>query len=241
MTIESQILEAVTSMNSFSVAELQERLGGTRHLERPRLNWYLSRMAEDGKIARVAHGIYAVAVGRKLFRPEPGQKAAGLYTKFHEEFPEAGVCVYEGPWFFEFMHHLASNQVTYIEVEKDMAETVFHRLQDEGETVFLRPDADLIYKYVNMDAGAVFVKHLTSESPLQAVSGIRVPTLEKLLVDMYCDPDFFYLQGAEYNRIMHNARSKYIINLSRLLRYARRRNVAGDIQTIYENCSYDID
>lgn len=228
-------------MESFSVTGLQERLGETLQLERPRLNWYLAKMAVDGKIVRVARGTYAVAGGRKLFRPEPEPKAAGLYRRFHEEFPEVGMCVYEGTWLFQFMHHLASNQVTYIEVEKDIAETVFHRLQDEGETVFLRPDKDIIYKYVNMDAGSVFVKHLTSESPLQTVQDTKVPTLEKLLVDMYCDPDFFYLQGSEYNRIMHNARSKYVINLSRLLRYASRRNVAGAVQTIYENCAYDID
>lgn len=241
MTIESQILEVAASFDSFSVSQLLEGLGGTLSLDRTRLNWYLSRLAEDGKIVRVSHGKYTVAGKEKLFRPEPGPKAAGLYRQFRAAFPEVSMCVYEGPWLSQFMHHLASNQVTYIEVEKDIAETVFHRLQDEGETVFLRPDADLIYKYVNMDAGAVFVKHLTSESPLQTVSETKVPTLEKLLVDMYCDPDFFYLQGAEYNRIMHSARSRYVINLSRLLRYARRRNVAGAIQTIYENSEYDID
>lgn len=241
MTIESQILEEAASMGGFTVTELQERLADKLGLERARLNWYLARLAEAGKVVRVSRGMYMVAGKEKLFRPEPGPKAAGLYTKFHGEFPEVGICVYEGPWLFQFMHHLASNQVTYIEVEKDVAESVFHRLQDEGETVFLRPDADLIYKYVNMDAGAVFVKHLTSESPLQTISGIKVPTLEKLLVDMYCDPDFFYLQGGEYSRIMHNARSRYVINLSRLLRYARRRNVAKDIQTLYESSEYDID
>ena len=241
MTIESQILEAAASLDSFTVTELMKGLGGTLILERTRLNWYLARLAENGKIVRVSRGRYMVAGRAKVFRPEPGPKAAGLYRKFREEFPQVGICVYEGPWLFQFMHHLASNQVTYIEVEKDIAETVFHRLQDEGETVFLRPDADLIYKYVNMDGSVVFVKHLTSESPLQTVSEIKVPTLEKLLVDMYCDPDFFYLQGAEYNRIMHNARSRYVINLSRLSRYAHRRNVAKAIQTLYESSEYDID
>ena len=250
MTIESQILDAAASLDSFTVTELMKILGGTLSLERVRFNWYLARLAEDGKIVRVSRGTYMVSgrakvymvSGRaKVFRPEPGPKAAGLYRKFREEFPQVGICVYEGQWLFQFMHHLASNQVTYIEVEKDIAETVFHRLRDEGETVFLRPDADLIYKYVNMDGSAVFVKHLTSESPLQTVSEIKVPTLEKLLVDMYCDPDFFYLQGAEYNRIMHNARSRYVINLSRLSRYAHRRNVARAIQIIYESSEYDID
>ncbi len=241
MTIEEHILEAASSMDSFTVSDVQDRLVGQFNLDRTRLNWYLSRMANAGRLVRVGRGIYTVSDKRKVFEPEIGEEAKTLYAQFHETFPEVGMCVYEGPWLFQFMHHLPSNQVLYIEVEKDVAESVFHRLQDEGKTVYLRPYADLIYKYVNMDRGAVFVKNLTSESPLQTIDGIKVPTLEKLLVDMCCDPDFYYLQGGEYHHIMHNARSRYAINRSRLLRYARRRNVADKIQTIYDNCEYDID
>ena len=241
MTIEEHILEAVSSKDSFTVSDIQDRVGGQLNLDRTRLNWYLSRMADAGRLVRVGRGIYTVSDKRKVFEPEIGEEAQTLYAQFHETFPEVGICVYEGPWLFQFMHHLPSNQILYIEVEKDIAESVFHRLQDEGKTVYLRPDADLIYRYVNMDRDAVFVKSLTTESPLQTISGIKVPTLEKLLVDMYCDPDFYYLQGSEYHHIMHNARSRYAINRSRLLRYARRRNVADKIQNIFDNSEYDID
>ncbi|MBO4340784.1 MAG: type IV toxin-antitoxin system AbiEi family antitoxin domain-containing protein [Bacteroidales bacterium] len=237
MTIEKRILEAAATMDSFSAADIEAlfRFG------RPRLNWYLSRLAENGKLVRTGRGLYTVTHLKKVFKPEIGEKARSLYAQFNKEFPEVGMCVYEGPWLFQFMHHLPSNQVVYIEIEKDVAEMVFHHLQDEGEMVYLRPDADLIYKYVNMDRGAVFVKNLTTESPLQTIDGIKVPTLEKLLVDMYCDPDFYYLQDGEYHHIMHNARSRYAINRSRLLRYARRRNVVDRIQSIYDNSEYDID
>lgn len=241
MTIESQILDAAASLSTFTVAELKESLGDALILPRARLNWYLSKLSDEGKIVRIARGQYAARDSKKIFTPKPSQDSISLYNQFHADFPEINICVYEGPWIFQFMHHLASNQVIYIEVEKDIAETVFHTLQDLGKTVFLRPDKDLIYKYVNMDQGAIFVKNLTSESPLQEVSGIKIPTLEKLLVDMFVDPDFFYLQGNEYNRIMHNARTHYVINQSRLLRYARRRNVSERIKNIFESSLYDID
>jgi hypothetical protein len=139
------------------------------------------------------------------------------------------------------MHHVASNQITYIEVEKDIAETVFHQLQDQGKTVYLRPDKDLIYNYIDLKTPVIFVKNLTSESPLQRISDVQISTLEKLLVAMYCDSDFYYLQGSEYYHIMHYARSRYAINLSRLKRYARRRNADNKIIPIFENCLYDID
>ena len=35
------------------------------------------------------------------------------------------------------------------------------------------------------------MKNLVSEAPLQEVSGIPMPTLEKLLVDILRDSDFF--------------------------------------------------
>lgn len=241
MTIERQILDAAASLSTFTVVELKKNLGDTRSLARERLNWYLSKLTDEGMIVRIGRGQYAAKDSKKLFTPQPSEESITLYNQVQGEFPEIDICVYEGPWIFQFMHHLASNQVTYIEVEKDIAETVFHTLKDQGEAVFLRPDKDLIYKYVNMDQGVIFVKNLTSESPLQSVAGIKVPTLEKLLVDMYVDPDFFYLQGSEYNRIMHNARTHYVINQSRLLRYARRRNVSERINNIFESSLYDID
>ena len=241
MTIEEQILETAASLDSFTASDLQKRLDGVFSLERSRLNWYLSRLSDAGRIVRIGRGIYTAKNTKKLFEPLIGKEAVSLYGQFHKEFPEIGMCVYEGPWLFQFMHHLPSNQILYIEVEKDITETVFHHLQDQGKTVYFRPDADFIYKYVNMDRRAVFVKNLTTESPLQTIGGIKVPTLEKLLVDMYCDQDFHYLQGGEYLHIMQNARFRYTINRSRLLRYARRRNVADIIQSIFDNSEYDID
>lgn len=67
MTIESQILEAAASLDSFTVTELMKGLGGTLILERTRLNWYLARLAENGKIVRVSRGRYMVAGRAKVF------------------------------------------------------------------------------------------------------------------------------------------------------------------------------
>lgn len=60
---------------------------------------------------------------------------------------------------------------------------------------------------------------------MQTMEGVTVPTLEKLLVDINKDPDFSYLQGAEAERMMGNAKALYIINATRLRRYAKRRGL----------------
>ena len=75
------------------------------------------------------------------------------------------------------------------------------------------------------------MKPLITESPVQKSNGVLVPTLEKLLVDLQKDQDFFYLQEAEGIYIFQNALSLYTINESRLLRYASRRGIRKEIET----------
>ena len=79
--------------------------------------------------------------------------------------------------------------------------------------------------YIDLGKPVVIVKPLVTESPLTQNNDIMVPTLEKLLVDLCKDEDFYFLQGVEETYIMENARSLYGINENRLNRYAKRRNL----------------
>lgn len=80
-----------------------------------------------------------------------------------------------------------------------------------------------------------FRENLVSEAPMQEISGVPMPTLEKLLVDILRDTDFFYLQGSESDRIIENAFNLYTINRNRLFRYADRRKVKEELSSILEN------
>lgn len=86
-----------------------------------------------------------------------------------------------------------------------------------------------------MDSRTIFVKNLVSEAPLQEVSGIPMPTLEKLLVDILRDSDFFYLQGSESERFIENTFKMYSVNRSRLFRYSSRRKVKEELLSILNN------
>lgn len=79
------------------------------------------------------------------------------------------------------------------------------------------------------------MKNLVSEAPLQKVSDVPMPTLEKLLVDILRDADFFYLQGSESEHIFENAFNLYAVNRNRLFRYAGRRKAKEEILSILEN------
>jgi len=49
--------------------------------------------------------------------------------------------------------------------------------------------------------------------------------LEKLLVDICADKDFYYMQGIETTYMTETARELYMLNEEKLQRYAKRRNI----------------
>lgn len=225
---------------SFRAVDLLEEAKSVYPMSRAVLNAYLAKLVERGKLERIGRGIYGSTAKKNRFSPEPGEKAAELYRSIKQAFPLINICVYEGQWISPFMHHLANNRAVYLEVEKDVSEAVFHKLQDRGLTAFHRPDKNEMFKYVDLGSAPVIVKNLVTESPLQTIDEIQIPTLEKLLVDMYCDADFYYLQGGEYWHVMHHAHN-YSINTSRMLRYAARRSAAEEIKSIWEETVNDFD
>lgn len=82
----------------------------------------------------------------------------------------------------------------------------------------------MAYNYVDVKKKIVVVKALVSQAPLARQEGYYVPTLEKLLVDIRKDKDFYYMQGIEASYMTDTARQMYVINEQKLQRYAKRRN-----------------
>ena len=181
----------------------------------------------------MAHGKYAIEA-KQQFLITPTDEQFSLNEELKQKWPFANFCIYNGSVISPLQHHLSANNITYIETEREAMVPVFNYLKDEEKAVYLRPSSELIYNYIDLSQPSIFVKPLISESPLQAYKGILVPTLEKLLIDLQKDKDFFYLQEAEGVNIFQNAFSLYSVNESRLLRYANRRGIRKEIKTILQ-------
>lgn len=75
----------------------------------------------------------------------------------------------------------------------------------------------------------VIVRNLVSESPLNVINEIPTVTIEKLLVDVFCDPEFDFIKGSELTEVYVDAFYKYTVNMNRLLRYAARKGKKQEI------------
>ena len=218
---------------NFRLQDLYAHLDGEAEISRQTISWYLTKLTESGLLRRIGHGKYSSQT-KQQFVISPTDEQHSLSNELKQLWPYAHFCIYDGNAISPLQHHLASNNITYIETEREATSAVFNHLRDGGITAYLRPSRDLIYNYIDLSQPTIFVKPLISESPVQEADGVLVPTLEKLLVDIQKDKDFFYLQEAEGINIFRNALSLYSINKSRLLRYASRRGLRKEIGAIVQ-------
>ena len=192
---------------------------------------YLSSLAKDNELVRVAQGEYALP-DKQSFRYVPSEEVKKIYDSLKSELPFTDFCIYDGSILSPIQHHLSINKAIYVEANRDAVESVFARLKESHEDVYRQPDSAFMYDYVDLRNQCIIVKTLVTEAPLMTVDGVRVPTLEKMLVDTQKDADFDYVRGAESQYIYQMAFDLYTINTQRLLRYARRRGISQKIQEL---------
>ena len=134
------------------------------------------------------------------------------------------MCLWASSLLNEFSIHQAIKSFFIIEVEKDSIESIFHFLKDSRFTVFIEPSQEVLENYAISENNFIIVKPLISESPIQSIKNIDTVTLEKILVDIFCDKIIFSAyKGNEMKTIFTSAFNKYVINENKLLRYANRR------------------
>lgn len=192
---------------------------------------YLSKLAKDNLLERVGQGVYA-STKRQSFTYKPSDFAKEIFFNMKSELPFTDFCVYDGSIFSPIQHHISINYAIYVETNRDAVETVFNRLKELYKNVYKKPSVALMYDYIDLRENCIIVKTLVTESPLMEVEGIKVPTLEKLLVDTQKDADFDYLRGYESINMYQLAFEQYSINIQKLMRYAKRRNISQEIQEL---------
>ncbi len=235
------IMTYAENRDSFRFADLLSYLNGIINISKVTLSWYLREMVKDNILFKLGRGIYTSRRHQgKCFTPGLRDKAVKLGRLIARAFPFIKFSIFDGQVLADLQHHISSNSLIYIEVEREAMESVFHWLKSEGYKVYLNPNKDFVYDNIDISKEAVIVKPLISESPLTEIRGIYTPRIEKILVDILCDDDMDYLHGSEWHYILDHVMNTYSVNRSTLLRYASRRNAKDKIGKALENLnSYD--
>ena len=231
MSTADLILDFANSRNSFTLCELAGYVHERENISDSGLLWHIRKLIKQNQLSRLSRGLYGKQA-KSDFMPSLTEDLRNLYADLTRAFPLIYIVVYSGNDINSLQHHLSANNAIYVEVPKGATEAVFHYLADKKIRAYHRPTEDFMSDYVDLAEKSVIVKALTTEAPIKAVDGVMMPTLEKILVDINADPDFYYLQGNEAFNIMQNALSLYSINTPKMLCYASRRGIRETMLTI---------
>ncbi len=180
-------------------------------------------MIEKGVLKRIGRGKYALGE-QIIFTPEITSDIESIYSIVDKQFPYLEKSIWTTKWLNQWMLHIPNKHLIILDVEKDAEENVFYHLKESKKNVFIHTEEDIINKYADDDTDIVIIKNLITDSPLQKIKRVEVPTLEKIMVDLIVDTRLFSAyQDRDLDSIIENAFEYYTINIDRLLRYASRR------------------
>lgn len=200
------------------------------NLKSTTINWRIYSLVEKCVLERIGKGVFKF--GKTcFFSPSLDNKTKIINNKLQSKFPFSTFCVWNTSLLNEFSVHISNTHFSLVEVEKESIGSVFLSLKEKYNAIFLNPNADMLEQYVFNTNNPIIVKPLISEAPLQKTKNINTVTIEKVLVDLFCDKVLFqFYQGRERNTIFNEAYSKYTINNTKLLRYALRRGKKDELE-----------
>jgi len=193
----------------------------------------LNRLLKSGQLIRIERGVYKLPDdAKKDFSVVCSEEMRKINRQIKNQFPFVDYCLWSGTALMPYMHHVPSLNLMFVDVEREVAESVFNLLNsDRNKRVFLMPSLTDFERYISTNE-AIIIRPLISESPLQLVEGINTPTIEKILVDIIGDIEFSFLQGSEISYVYTTIFESHSVNKNKLLRYATRRGRKEEVEKL---------
>jgi hypothetical protein len=193
-------------------------------LKETTFRWRIYDLKKKQIITPISRELFTLSF-KPMYKPNLGDTERKISSKIEKQFPSLKFCIWSTQIVNEFMLHIPGKFLTILQVEREAMEPVYSFLKDQNfRNVFFQPEEKEIELYIYEAETALILQPLVSKSPIQKVKKIPTITLEKLIVDLYCDKKLFAaFQGSELVHIINNIYKRYSIDFTKLFHYAKRR------------------
>lgn len=186
------------------------------------VNWRVYKLVNRNILERIGKGKFRLGAGT-IFIPDLNTKHFKISATIKTKFPFTNYCLWDSAFIKEFSQHIAKSNFMLVDVERGSEESVYQLLKEQFREVFLLPGREMLINYFSELKKPIIVRTLVSEAPYKELRNVPVATLEKILVDIFSDIEFEYLQSNEMVLIYKSAFERYTISESKLIRYADRK------------------
>ncbi|MFU0464870.1 DUF6577 family protein [Gardnerella vaginalis] len=227
-----EVLDEISAGRTYSHGELVSKLKSLKsNMSNSTYHWSISSLVSNGKLLKLGYDSYSLpeASHKKQYYPDYSNKSIKLIKVISKKYPHVLFTVFETALMNDFLNHLVAQNTIFLQVEKESSIYVFRFLQEAGyKNVMYNPSKKEFDLYWSKDC--IVVTDMISESPVFAVDSylstdFHSITLEKILVDMLSDKLISTTYSiAEFSDVIAQAKSVYLLDKVRMLRYAARRN-----------------
>lgn len=205
-------------------------------LKEATFRWRIYHLKVNKIITAVKRGLFTFSF-KPIFMPEIGEVEKKISGKIEKQFDQLKYCIWSTQIAHEFMLHIPSKVITILQVEKGALEPVYSFLKEENiRNIFIEPEDKEIERYIYESENAIILQSLVSKSPTQKIKKVSTTTLEKLIVDLYCDKKLFAaFQGSELVHIVNNVYNRYSIDFTKLFNYSKRRRKETEMMEFFSD------
>ena len=202
------------------------------------LSWRIHNLKIRGLLHARRRGYYAaMSPALPEFEPRLDSGNRRLLRFAQRALPAATpatICLTDTAWLnYLRPHDPALPSYRLLEVPKAHLPALYDALLELSRFVFLAPPPADVLRYLLLHERAVVLRPLPSEAPLLTLpDGLTTSTLEKLLVDALAHADLFDHYQPHLAALFQHAAQHYALNISRLRRYARRRNLLSAVEPL---------
>ncbi|NML37590.1 hypothetical protein HHL17_10345 [Chitinophaga sp. G-6-1-13] len=205
-------------------------------LKETTFRWRVYELKQRGFLQSVKRGFFTLRT-KPVFELSVSDVGIKAYKRILKSYPHIRACVWNTQNLSKLMLHQPARSWDVLEVESDAFDLVWENVISDGIGLPINAHHHGSIEYVNANSSTpkYFIKKLLTRAPVQPVAGEEyvLPTLEKVLVDIFCEPDFFFtFAGSEYSVMLNNAYHHFAVDFAKLLQYSGRRNKAKELKDL---------
>lgn len=195
----------------------------------------LNQLMDNGELVRIGRNAYCVCEeGMKTYSYEYSSMAKEVVGLIKDNHLYLEFRVFELVQLNEFLNHQIAHNTIFVFVEGDLGEFVFDTLKKQFQgRLLINPTPEMYHQYWTDDM--VVIMKLLSEAPSGKNTDWET-CIEKMIVDLYCEKVLISAYPSnERKNIFSNIFEKYMVDESKLFRYARRRGVEKKLKNFLIN------
>ncbi len=191
-------------------------------------SWRINQLKTSGQIHQIGRGLYSF-ISKPDFTPTITLKTKRLYNRVKALVPGLEIVVWETPMLAEINGQTIDKHFIFLHTQRNKIDFLHSEMLNFSKPSFSNPNTEIIEKYLLPLNEAVIILPLSTQTPLIELNDFKTKTIEGLLVSACLEESILRPIGFVINQLFASAFSKYNVNVSKLLRYAGRRDRRTEI------------